>query len=127
MPTRRILQELREVVKPEKTPLRVYAWDLAHRLASGRGPAPLLVCADRDQEKCKAMKIGPTVSFQEFTSRLESLPKDTEIVFYCESAQDPAAVERAAEYLERGYSRAGSLSGGLEAWNTIANFLPGRR
>jgi len=114
-------------MKHQKTPQRLYAWDLALKLFSGRGSAPLLVYVDSDPERSQAMYIDPSISLQEFTSRLNSFPKDQEIVFYCEFAHDPAAAERAAEFLEKGYSRAESLDGGLEAWNAITSFLPGRR
>ena len=112
-------------MKRRPTPRRLYAWDLAHELFSSRGSAPLVVCAD--PENCETMKIDPSISLQEFTSRLETIPKDREIVFYSKLASDSAAAERAREYLEKGFSGTASLEGGFEAWITIANFLPGKR
>jgi rhodanese-related sulfurtransferase len=114
-------------MKPRNNPQRLYAWDLAHKVFSEHETPPLLVCADPNPKKCLTMQTAPSISFPEFTSRLDSIPKDREIIFYCESALDSAAAERASEYLEKGYSRAGSLDGGIEAWNTITGFLPNRR
>lgn len=43
----------------------------------------LLVCAYEDEAKFKRMQLEEAISLQAFRSRLPSLPKDQEIVFYC--------------------------------------------
>jgi hypothetical protein len=43
----------------------------------------LLVCAYEDEEKFRKMKLSGAISVNEFRSRLPSLPRDVEIVFYC--------------------------------------------
>jgi hypothetical protein len=60
-----------ELVEPEK------AWQ---GVASGK---VLLVCAYPDENRCKGMMLRGAISYQEFKSRLPSLSKDQEIVFYC--------------------------------------------
>jgi hypothetical protein len=42
----------------------------------------LLVCAYEDDAKFRRMQLEGAISFNEFKSRLPSLPKDQEIVFY---------------------------------------------
>ena len=42
----------------------------------------LLVCAYEDEAKFKMMQLEGAISFNEFNSRLPSLQKDQEIVFY---------------------------------------------
>jgi len=43
----------------------------------------ILVCAYPDEERFKSLHLEGAISFREFESRLSSLPKDQEIVFYC--------------------------------------------
>ena len=50
------------------------------RLKSGE---VILVCAYLDEERYKTLNLEGAISFREFESRLSSLPKDQEIVFYC--------------------------------------------
>jgi len=103
-------------------PRRLFAWDLGHKLRPGLA-RPLVVCADADPEKCARMKINGSLSLKEFESRLDSIPRNREIVFFCSSPQDATAARRAAEYQEKGYTRISILAGGFDAWTSIANFL----
>jgi len=113
-------------MKHHEAPRHIYAWDLASKL--GLGPAaPLVVCADEDPQKCARAKIDGSISLREFESRLGTLPKTREIVFFCCSAEDASAAALAAEYEDKGYTRVGILIGGLDAWNAIAGFRPGKR
>ncbi len=43
----------------------------------------LLVCAYDSDEKFKTMPLDGAISLSAFQSRLTSLPKDQEIIFYC--------------------------------------------
>jgi rhodanese-related sulfurtransferase len=45
--------------------------------------AALLVCAYDDEDKFKMVHIEGALSFNEFKSKLSSLTKDQEIIFYC--------------------------------------------
>jgi len=60
-------------------PERVTAEEVYGKLKSGR---TLLVCAYEDEMKFKAMQLKGAISLSEFRSKLSSLPKDHEIVFY---------------------------------------------
>ena len=60
-------------------PERVRAEEIYDKLKSGK---TLLVCAYEDEIKFKAMQLEGAISLNEFTSKLSSLPKDQEIVFY---------------------------------------------
>jgi hypothetical protein len=42
-----------------------------------------LVCAYEDEEKCRSMLLAGAQTLAEFRRRLEEVPKDREIVFYC--------------------------------------------
>jgi hypothetical protein len=42
----------------------------------------LLVCAYEDEAKCRMLNLDGSVSFANFKSRVNSLPKSQEIIFY---------------------------------------------
>ena len=42
----------------------------------------LLVCAYEDEAKCRMVNLEGSVSFASFKSRVNSLPKSQEIIFY---------------------------------------------
>jgi len=60
-------------------PKRVTAGEVYDKLKSGK---TLLVCAYEDEMKFKAMQLEGAISLNEFKSKLSSLAKDQEIVFY---------------------------------------------
>ena len=60
-------------------PERVAAQEVYNKLKSGK---TFLVCAYEDETKFKAMQLEGAISLNEFKSRLPSLAKDQEIIFY---------------------------------------------
>jgi len=61
-------------------PNRVTAVEVCEKLKSGK---VLLVCAYEDEEKFRKLQLEGAISFNAFKSKLPSLSKDQEIVFYC--------------------------------------------
>jgi hypothetical protein len=61
-------------------PERITAVEVYSKLKSGKA---LLVCAYEDEEKFKKLRLEGAISFNAFQSRLPSLSKDQEIIFYC--------------------------------------------
>jgi hypothetical protein len=43
----------------------------------------LLVCAYEDEAKCRMINLDGSISLTSFQSRVVSLPKTQEIIFYC--------------------------------------------
>jgi len=43
----------------------------------------LLVCAYDDEEKFKRLQLENAISLGDFSSKVTSLPKEQEIIFYC--------------------------------------------
>jgi rhodanese-related sulfurtransferase len=68
----------RSATMPE--PIRIPPEAVREKVASG---AALLVCAYDDPDKFKNNHLEGALSLDEFTSRLPSLTKDREIIFYC--------------------------------------------
>ncbi len=61
-------------------PERITAEEVYKKLKTG---ATLLVCAYDDEDKFRSMHLEGAISLSIFKSKLPSLPKDQEIVFYC--------------------------------------------
>lgn len=61
-------------------PERIAAGEVYGKLKSGKA---LLVCAYEDEEKFKKLRLEGAISFSVFQSKLPSLSKGQEIVFYC--------------------------------------------
>jgi len=61
-------------------PERVQPREVFEKVTSG---AALLVCAYDNDERFKALRLEGAISLHELRSRLDSLRKDQEIVFYC--------------------------------------------
>ncbi len=53
---------------------------LAH--TNAKSNQALLVCAYEDEAKCRMLNLDGSISFTSFKSRVESLPKSQEIIFY---------------------------------------------
>ena len=60
-------------------PVRVSPEEAQRKLKSGEA---LLVCAYEDDAKFRMMQLEGAISLSTLESRLSSLPKDQEIVFY---------------------------------------------
>jgi hypothetical protein len=59
---------------------RVDVEEARRKVAAGDA---LLVCAYGDDVKCKQLELEGSITLSELESRLPSLRKDTEIIFYC--------------------------------------------
>lgn len=61
-------------------PERIPPEAVIQKLQTGKA---LLVCAYEDDEKFKKVQLQGAISLNEFKSKLPSLAKDQEVVFYC--------------------------------------------
>ena len=61
-------------------PVRIPPNEVREKVNSG---STLLVCAYSDEEKFKRVHLDGAISMGEFQSRVPTLAKDQEIIFYC--------------------------------------------
>jgi len=61
-------------------PTRVSAEETRQRVSAG---SALLVCAYNDDEKFKDNHLQGAIALSEFKSKLPSIAKDQEFIFYC--------------------------------------------
>jgi N-acetylglutamate synthase-like GNAT family acetyltransferase len=59
---------------------RIGVDDAYRQVSTGQA---LLVCAYEDEAKCRQMQLQGSIPLTQFASRVPSLPKDQEIIFYC--------------------------------------------
>jgi hypothetical protein len=60
-------------------PIRVSPEEVYTKVKSGK---TILVCAYEDEARFKQLQLEGAISFNEFISKIPSLSKDQEIVFY---------------------------------------------
>ena len=60
--------------------IRISPEEVREKITAG---SALLVCAYEDDEKCKMVNLEGAIFLTEFRSKLPSLPKDQELIFYC--------------------------------------------
>ena len=94
-------------------PERTTPEEVHQKLKSGKA---LLVCAYDDEAKFKKVRLQGSISFNEFQSKLSSLSKDQEIVFYWAWSKERSAAGQAALYLEKGFHNVKCLAGRVEGW-----------
>ena len=61
-------------------PQRITTEEVNQKLKAGK---TIFVCAYEDDSKFNLMRLQGAISFSEFKSKLPSLSKDQEIIFYC--------------------------------------------
>src|SRR5215207_1699349 len=84
------------------------------RMTSGAGA--LLVCAYDSDQKFQEHRLAGAIPFSQFQSRVATLPKDKEIIFYCACPHDESSLAKAEEYRARGFTNVKALEGGENAW-----------
>jgi hypothetical protein len=61
-------------------PKRISPGEARRKIQSGEA---ILVCAYEDEEKCKKMMLEDSMSLKEMESKLSSISREKEIIFYC--------------------------------------------
>jgi rhodanese-related sulfurtransferase len=92
-----------------------------------KDPSVLLVCAYDKEEEFRQNDLEGAVSLSEFRKRVDSLPKDENIIFYCACPDDEGATREAQKYFREGFINARILMGGVNAWKEAGYALVGSR
>jgi len=89
--------------------------DDAHELLR-TDPAAVLVCAYENEEDFRCHDLEGAIPLSQFRRRIDSFPKDENVIFYCACPHDEAATRQAKKYREQGFVNAKILEGGVDAW-----------
>lgn len=76
----------------------------------------ILVCAYPDDRDFKNNRLKKALSFQDFASRMHSLSKKKEIVFYCDSENESVSTDMALKTEDFGFENVKVLKGGVTGW-----------
>jgi membrane protein DedA with SNARE-associated domain/rhodanese-related sulfurtransferase len=96
---------------------RVTVDELRDLMDSGKDPIVVDVRSSvvRDGDR-RYVPGALTMNIAEVDERLEQLPTDREIIFYCTCPNEASAASVAKRLIELGYTRVRPLQGGLDAW-----------
>jgi rhodanese-related sulfurtransferase len=76
----------------------------------------LLVCAYDSPVSFPKFPLPGAIPLERLRQLEPELARDTELVFYCRCPNDKTSIERAREYLARGFPNSCALSGGFLAY-----------
>ncbi len=96
---------------------RITVDELRDLMDSGKEPIVVDVRSPvvRDGDR-RYVPGASTMNIAEVDQRLEQLPTDREIIFYCTCPNEASAASVAKRLIELGYTRVRPLQGGLDAW-----------
>ena len=96
---------------------RVTVGELRDLIDSGKEPVIVDVRSPVVRENDQRYVPGAlTMNLTEVEHRLDQLPTDREIIFYCTCPNEVTAASVAKRLIELGYTRVRPLQGGLDAW-----------
>jgi len=88
-------------------------------------PAAILVCAYENEENFRQNDLEGAISLTEFRRRIQTFPKDENVIFYCACPHDEASIEQAKKCQEEGFLNVQVLEGGVNAWKAAGYGLVG--
>lgn len=95
-------------------PRRISAREVRDQIRAGSDL--VLACAYESEEKFQKNQLEGAISLSQMEALLDRIPKDRQIVFYCDCPNDETAYRRAEEYHQMGYENVQVLSRGVEGW-----------
>ena len=96
---------------------RITAEELRHLLDSGKPPVIIDVRSRAERElDPRSIPGARAFEVEELEKLIDSLPADRDVIFYCTCPNEASAARAAKRLIDRGYTRARPLRGGLDAW-----------
>ena len=96
---------------------RITAEELRHLLDSGKPPVIIDVRSRAERElDPRSIPGARAFEVENLEKLIDSLPADRDVIFYCSCPNEASAARAARRLIDRGYTRARPLRGGLDAW-----------
>jgi membrane protein DedA with SNARE-associated domain/rhodanese-related sulfurtransferase len=96
---------------------RITATELRGLFDGGKGPVVVdLRSAAARAEDGRSIPGSITMDYEELKMESPPLPRDREVIFYCNCPNDAGAAYAARKLIDLGYTRVRPLDGGLDAW-----------
>ena len=86
-------------------------------------PDMMLVCAYDTTEKFRKNVLDGAISIKEFQARVDLIPKNREIIFYCNCPNEATSSRWAEHYHSQGFRNVKVLQGGVDAWKEASQAL----
>jgi len=76
----------------------------------------LIICAYEKPGKCDDVALQGSISQDDLLGRINDVPKDRELIFYCACPNEKSAAIRAIRYARHGWWNVKVLDGGVNGW-----------
>jgi len=96
------------------TAREISAHDAKLNLSRGNS---VLVCAYMEDQKFTNIKISGALSFRDFACSTRAIPKDKQIIFYCDTENEKISRDTAEKASCLGFENIVVLKGGFRAWD----------
>lgn len=104
---------------------RMTARQVMDKLAAGEEPLMIDLRSLGAREERSAIPGAMAIALSDLAGRQHELPRDRDLVLYCDCPRDASSVDGARTLRRLGFTRVWPLHGGVEAWYAAAATSPG--
>lgn len=98
--------------------------EVADKLAAGEHPVIVDLRSLAARQEAPGIPGAIALTLDELVARQHELPRDRDVILYCECPRDASSVEGTRRLRKLGFTRVWALAGGLGAWNAAAGKSP---
>lgn len=99
---------------------RITARQVMDKLAAGEEPVIIDLRSLGARGQQPGIPGAVAISLNELVDRQQELPRDRDVILYCDCPKDASSVEATRGLRKLGFTRVWPLGGGLESWNAAA-------
>ena len=99
---------------------RMTVRQLTEKLAGGEHPLLIDLRSHGARQEAPGIPGAVAMSLDELALKRDELPRDRDVILYCDCPRDASSIEGARRLRKLGFTRVWPLAGGLEAWNAAA-------
>ncbi|HEY6972740.1 MAG TPA: VTT domain-containing protein [Nitrospiraceae bacterium] len=98
---------------------RLTAQEVADKLATGEDPIIIDLRSHGARQEEPGISGSLSLSLEDLKAKHQDLPRDRDVILYCDCPEDAASVQGTALLRKLGFTRVWALAGGIEAWRAI--------
>lgn len=99
---------------------RLTAQQVTEKLAAGEDPVIIDLRSHAARQEDAGIPGSCPLSLEALNSRHQDLPRDRDVILYCDCPEDAASVQGTLLLRKLGFTRVWPLAGGIEAWHASA-------
>lgn len=96
---------------------RLTAQQVTEKLAAGEDPVIIDLRSHAARQEDAGIPGSRPLSLEVLNSRHQDLPRDRDVILYCDCPEDAASVQGTLLLRKLGFTRVWPLAGGIEAWH----------